>query len=246
MRLFRHILTTSFVFVGLALQATLPVWADVNVTATQIEQQVRAYLQKSTPLESKDCTLFIEPLKLPTGDITLKGDHVDFFFTDSRVTPLAFRTIVHITMSTEAETREIGIPVRMQIEKPVWVTTTFVKSHQPITATMVKQQRKRLDYDSEYAIDVTDDVTRYSSRTNLAPGMVLDDRRLEKTNVVKANEDVHLIMKVGNGVQLTVDAKALENGALGDKIHVSQRTHDHKLKIYTATVVNKDTVMVQR
>lgn len=220
-------------------------WADVTIEPETLEAKVREYVHQSTPIEDTDTTLDVEILKLPFGPITLKGDTVTFFLEDNRPSPIPYRTIVQVTMSTEGETRQIGIPIRTTLEKPVWVTKRLIRAKEAITRNDVELQRKRLDYDAGYALGSKEKIAQYQSRINLAPGTILDVRKIQAIPAVYRNDDVSMIMVVGNGVNVKVYGKALEDGAIGERIRVSRRLSNNKVQYHTAEVISKNTVQVR-
>ncbi len=240
---FLHLLLAGTLAV--LVQMVLPVWAEVTVTPEEIAEKVTKYIQDSTPVAGEETKLDVELLKLPFEPITLSGDQVTFLLSDSRPTPLTFRTIVQLTMTTESDSRQIGIPVKLALEKPVWVAKHLIPARQAITANDVILLKKRLEHDSSYALGANDPVGQYSSRINLPAGSVLDVRKLVKTPAVYRNSDVRLVLAMGNGVRINVYAKALENGVIGERIRVRQQLADHRPRIYTAEVIGKNTVLVR-
>jgi flagella basal body P-ring formation protein FlgA len=238
------LLFTALLAVGM-LWAAGTAWADVIVTPNMIEAQVKEYLQDFTPLEDSEATLYVECVRLPFEPITLNGEHVKFLFEDNRSNPLIFRTVLQVTMSTEAESRQIGIPVKIMVEKPVWVATHLIRAREALTAKDVMLQRKQMDYEAAYSLGAKDPITSYTSRVNIEPGSILDVRKLTETPAVYRNDDVHVIMSIGNGVNVNVYAKALEDGAVGKRIRVNQRLANGKNRIYMAEVIGRNTVIVK-
>lgn len=227
------------------LQLLLPVWAEVVVTPDDLEARVTQYLIESTPLDDSKATLHVELVRRPTVPIHLEGENLQILFDDSRTVPLTFRTVIQVTLSTSEDTKYIGVPVRLFVEKPVWVVKRLIRAKEPITLKDVVLQQKRMDYDAPYSLGAQDKVAAYTSRINIGPGSVLDIRKLSLTPAVYRNDDVHLILSMQSGVNVTVFGKALEDGAIGQRIRVRQRLANNKTKIYTAEVIDKNIVKVR-
>jgi flagella basal body P-ring formation protein FlgA len=237
-----HILTGLFIAI---LQMMLPVWAEITVTPEQIGEKVEAYLLENMPIDDPDAVPHVEIVKLPIAPIVLEGDTVAFMLDDSRSTPYTSRTIVQVTMSTEGESRRIGIPVRLSMEKPVWVANRLIQARESITRKDVILQTKRVDYGIVYSLGAKEDITAYTSKVNIPPGSVLDARKLVLTPAVYRNDNVQLVLAMGNGVQIKVSGKALEDGAIGKRIRVVQQMRDRKIKTYVGEVIDRNTVLVK-
>ncbi len=219
--------------------------ATVTVTPTEIEQKVLAYLAESTPLQDPQASLISECIHLPGSPLLLKGDQLNFFLEDSRSVSIPSRIIVQVTISTDEETRHVGVPVRISVEKPVWVTTRLVKAKEGLNHKDVVLQRKRLDTDLPYVLSASDEISQYTSRVNLAPGSILDVRKITQTPAVFRNDDVRITLAMGEDVQVSVYGKAMEDGAIGQRIRVSQITPERHRKIYNAKVIGKNSVRVE-
>lgn len=238
-------LLISGLFVAACSQAALS-WADVTVEPETLGEKVRQYVLESTPVENPEATLYVDVVRLPITALSLKGDTLNFAFTDSRNNAVPTgRTIVQVTVSTEAETRQIGIPVKLSIEKPVWVATKLIRAKEAITAKNATVQTKRLDHDELYSLDKKENLSGYLSRANISPGSILDSRKLDLIPAVSRNEDISIILASNNGVQIKVLGKALENGAMGKHIRVSQRLQNRKNRLYVGEVIGQNTVLVK-
>lgn len=238
----------ALIFSSLAVAAWLCIMpaakADVIVTPDFLQEKITHYFKETTPLTKPQASLQVEPVHLPQSAITLQGDHLKVLMNDSRSTPLTFRTVVEVTLSTERETRSIGIPVKLIVEEPVWIVSHLVNARQPISAKDVTVQRKRLEYDGAYALDTDENPTAYTAKVDLPPGSVLDMRKIYLTPAVFRNNQVRVIVTLANGIQISFYGKALEDGALGKQIRISQVLSNNTKKIYTGQVIDKNTVAV--
>lgn len=228
-----------------AWQMLLPVWADVTVTPELISEKVSAFVQESTVLEDPEAILHVDILRLPITPMALKGETLNFLFTDTRTTPYATRGIIQVTLTTEGETKQIGVPIRVSIEKPVWVSKKLIRAKEPLSLKNVTLQRKRLELEAPYSIGAKENITGYISRINIPPGSVLDVRKLKLSPAVTRNERVRMVMMLANGIKVSTYGIALETGAVGHKIRVSQGLENTKGRIYTAEIIDNNTVMVR-
>lgn len=227
----------------LALQAAG--WADATITPDQLETKVKAYLAETTPMETPDTTLHVELLWKPHQAITLRGEDLQVLLSDNRRIPLTSRSIVSVTLNTEVENRRLGIPVRLSVEKPVWVATRLIRAKDPIKPGDVVLKRMHLAEDSFYALTGEEHVTQYTSRINIPPGAYLDTRQVVMTPSIYRNDDVYVMLMMPNGVNIKIIGKALEDGIIGKRIRVSQKQANNKLKTYVGEVTTKNTVIVK-
>lgn len=224
----------------------VPALAQVQVTPAMLEAKVRSYLAETTPMDAKQGKLGVEIIRLPMAPFQLKGNTVQLMAEDSRPTPMTGRTIVQVLMSTEAETRRVGIPVRLTVEKPVWVAARLIRSGEPLSARNAVLQRKQITLDAaEDCLDTRSKLGNYQSRMNLSPGTVLETSKLKAIPAVHHNEEVHLVLAMQSGVQVSVLAKSLQDGAIGQKVRVSRKLNDNREKIYTGEVIDRNTVLVR-
>ncbi len=229
---------------ALASQLLPAALADVTVNPAVLENKIKAYLEETTPLNDPEAELYVEIIKMP-GHLTLRGEDVSISMEDNRTEAFTTRTIVQVTLSTEEESRQIGIPVRLAVEKPVWVSTKLIRARDPITSKDVTVQRKRMDFEAPFSLGAKERITAYTSRVNIAPGQIMDVRKLHLTPAVYRNDDVQLIISVGNGVNLKVYGKALEDGAIGKRIRVSREMPNHKTRVHVGEVINRNSVLVK-
>ncbi len=245
MKTFRRIKAILFTgLIALVLPLSTLAWAEVIITPQGIDAKVKDYILKTTPLDDPSASLHVKTLKTLSDPIVLNGDHVKFMFDDSRPVPLTFRTIVQVTISTDEETKNLGIPVQLSIERPVWVATHLIRARQPITLKDVMLQRKTLDLKSPYTLGKNDSIAAYTSQINITPGSILDIRTLKMTPAVYRNDDVRLILSMASGVKVSIYGKAMEDGAIGTKIRVEQRLSNNTLRAYNGEVIGRDVVQV--
>jgi flagella basal body P-ring formation protein FlgA len=218
--------------------------AAVIITPQALQKHVTEYVLKNTPLAEQAGTLSVECLHVP-GMQTLKGTEVKWLIKDTRNTVFSPRFLVQVVLSTEAETRQFGLPVKLLLEKPVWVTTDFVRAKETMTLGKVMQQSKILSDDALYAVATSKDPALYTTLVNLAPGTILDERNLIHTPLVNQNQEVYVILSMNSGVQIKVSGRALQNGGIGDQVRVQRRMPNAETKTYIGEVVSNKTVLVK-
>ncbi|MCA9788782.1 MAG: flagellar basal body P-ring formation protein FlgA [Cyanobacteria bacterium HKST-UBA05] len=219
--------------------------ARVIVPPEAIAQRVKAYVQQTTELSSPDETLIVELIKLPDKPIELEGETLEVFVEDHRVTPIPWHTIVSVVFTTEAGREQIGVPIKVQVEKSVWVAKKLIRAKSALTHADVSQQRRRLGHEYDYAVAADETISEYATAINISPGQVLDIRQVKKKPAVANQQAVTILMKAHGGVNIKMSGTALQDGAVGDTIKVSQTTRDHKTKIYTGQVIKNRLVLVK-
>ncbi len=221
-------------------------YASVTVMPKAIASRVKAYILASTPSpKEQNATVDVEVLNLPQLPVQLEGENLKWVLSDTRPTPLTPSTIVQVSLSTESDLRHIGIPVRIYIDRPVWVVKQLIMAHQPITPSDVTLERKRLTYEAPYVIGEKDNITAYSAQSNLAPGTILQSRQLFLTPAIFRNDQIRLVLVMASGVQVSVMARALEDGAIGKRIRVQEQLANNQYKVLTGQVVSHDTVVIR-
>jgi len=221
-------------------------YGDVTITPAQLSERVSQTLLEQTQAPGQTEAHWVaEILNLPSAPITLKGNSLQVFVNDSRTNPYATRTIAQVTLSTEAETRQIGIPVRLSVEQPVWVASRLIRAKQPLKAGDFIKQTKRLGPEAAWVIPTDTVPVGYTARINIMPGTILDNRQVNITPSVAQNDDITVVLRMNSGVQLTIQGKALENGVVGQRIKVRRTLENRKNKILTGQVIGKNQVLVE-
>ncbi|MEM0951578.1 MAG: flagellar basal body P-ring formation chaperone FlgA [Cyanobacteria bacterium P01_H01_bin.74] len=154
------------------------------------------------------------------------------------------RTIVRLTCSTPSgESREIGIPVEVKIEKPVWVVQTPISAQESIRREQFKLLKKSVALNYPYIAGNPFPFAKYAARVNLLPGQLLDIRKISIPPDVAYNNAVHITLRSAKGFEVTVPGIALADGKIGQQIKVKQTLFQHKY--YTGTVVSKNRIIVE-
>ncbi len=221
------------------------VYADVFLSPKALSEKIKNHIQSLVELPDPEASLEVEVLSIPTEALHLKGENLEILFEENQTAPSSSRTIVQLTLSTEAETRRIGVPVRLMVDKPVWVARQMIRAKEPLTLKNVMQQTKRLDYGHDNTLKAQDNILQYYSRMNISAGTILNANNVSLAPAVHANDEVKLIMALASGVNITLLGTAMETGPVGKKIRVKQELANRKVRILNAEVVGKDLVMVR-
>jgi flagella basal body P-ring formation protein FlgA len=234
------IVTGIFVVIGLLSVAH----ADVTVNPKMVETRVENYVRESTPLKDPAAVLYVDVTEESTEPIVLKGDNLNISMEDTRMNPMESRGIVQVTLTTDQDVRHIGVPVRISVEKPVWIAKCLIRPKETISAQNAVLQRKRLSDDALYSLGSQENVQNYTARTTIEPGSLLDLRKLTMIPAVYNNEEVRLVMNMESGVVISVEGKALEDGTIGKRIRVSRKLGDNKIRYYTGEVIGRNLVQI--
>lgn len=243
-----------FLTSSLLLLATL--WCGAAGEAAQISNDriasvVNAHVKQqlaSLNLTDSEANISVALLHLPTHilnfDTVENEKEIQIEASSSLASSYTNRTVIGLTLTTpDGHERKTGIPVHIQIKKPVWVVKSYVTANSPIHRSDVTLSTKVMGYSYPYVVGKTADPTRYVARVNLSPGQLLDTRKILIPPDVSYNSNVRIVLRSKDGMQITVPGIALANGEIGQKIKVRQTVFKHKY--YVATVVSKNKVLVE-
>lgn len=220
-------------------------WADAKVLlpSEALQERVKDYVLTSTDLPDTDSELIVEIIQPPPA-VSLEGHQINITLHDRRVTPIPYRALIEVVITTECDRTMLHVPVKVSVEKEVWVAKSLIRARTPISAKTVELQRRRLDHNHDYALPKSDDPQAWVAITNLQPGAMLDTRQIKPEPAVRSQQTVSILMKSGGGAAIRFLGKALQDGAVGDTVRVSQTDRDNKTKIYTGRVIKKQHVIV--
>lgn len=227
------------------LQIQQPALSSVIIPPEELGRRVIAYATESISATDPEASPEVEIVRLPSSPIVLQGDNVQFMLENSGTLPFTSRAIVRVTMSTEAETRTLGIPVRLFENRTVWVATRFIRAKEPITPSDAALQQRRMEYGAASALGPKENSTDYASRINITPGSILEPKKLRLIPAICRNDEIRMILAMKSGVNVTVQGKAMEDGVVGKRIRVSQRTGNNKTKTYIGEVISRNTVLIR-
>jgi len=232
------------------LQTTLAFSAEVTVA--QLESLVTQYVKdkvkvyQGTKSSSKEETISIKILGIAgapyhfadSSSIKMTCD------TYSWVSTWSDRGVVRVKMSdATGRSRDVGIPVQVVIQKPVWVVRNIVGSHAPLTMRDLSLESRDVSANYGYVAGESLDLSQYVARVNLLPGEWLDIRKLEIPPAVRYNDNIHIVMLGPNGMELNVPGVALADGQIGQTIRVRQAQFQRK--DYVGKIIAKNQVQVE-
>lgn len=153
------------------------------------------------------------------------------------------RAIVRVRMSANGHEREIGVPVAISVNKPVWVVKNTIGAGQPLQLSDFEVQTRKVSHTYAYAIGAEQPIGLYVARINLHPDQVLDKRMIQIPPDVRYNDEVRILMTNRNGMTVTIPGIALGNAQIGGSVRVRQSLYQRKY--YTAKVIDKKRVLVE-
>jgi flagella basal body P-ring formation protein FlgA len=220
------------------------------VERAAIEDVVTAHVlavAEEKDLLGEDGLLSVDVLQIPgwpfefkdaetPEDITLSASsHLEMYF--------ASQALVRVKMEDPTgRVREIGVPVRVAISKPVWVSKTVVMPGQALSPKDFKLETKEITSGFDRLIGADFNLEKYAARVMLRPGQVLDAGHVVRPPAVQRNAVVTLIMRGANGMRIVVEGKSLEDGQIGQKVRV--KNHLNNQKYYTGKVIGENQVQV--
>ncbi len=223
----------------------------VELSATRIQQQVVAHVQEKlqTQINPADQPFVsVEVMSIPSTSLSFPQDtdaHAIKISTESNLGDMySERTIVRVHLeSPQGTRRDLGVPVHITVQKPVWVAKNAVMAQQPLRLSDFVLQTKDVSYIYRYAVGEETKLGDYVARINLQPGEVLDNRKIVIPPDVTYNAEVRILINSNNGMTLTVPGVAMANGRIGETIRVRQSIYQQKY--YSAKVIDKNRVLVE-
>jgi flagella basal body P-ring formation protein FlgA len=114
-----------------------------------------------------------------------------------------------------------GVPIKICLEKPVWVLQTPVATGEPITADNLVLTSRRTEQLQEARHWLAEKPGgAIVARMALAKGDLLDDRKLTEALTIAAQHPITLLVDAGNGVEIALNGISLQAGRLGQSIRV--------------------------
>lgn len=222
-----------------------------TVTESQIKEKVTAHVQnKLQTLVSKDDRQYvsIQILKVPSAPFEFPTAKTAEDVKISTESPLggvySERSVIRVQMTaTDGSSREIGVPVQITIQKPVWVIKTPINANEPISPMNLSLETRDVSHGYSYAVGKERNLNTYVARVNMRPGEVLDARKLTIPPDVTYNDTVQILITNDSGMTITVPGIAMSNGKIGEMIRVRQSVYERKY--YSAKVIDKNQVQVE-
>jgi flagella basal body P-ring formation protein FlgA len=222
-----------------------------EITATEIKQAVTAHVQeKLGTLIAKDDqqNVTVNIIQIPTGPFhfpdakTIKD--VSITASSSLGDTYSERAVIRLHMESPGGiSRDIGIPVKISIKKPVWVVKNIINANEPLSISNFTLQVRDVSHGYSYLVGQERNLSNYVARVGLRPGEILDARKIVIPPDVTYNDEVRILISNSNGMTISVPGIALSNGRIGEIIRVRQSVFQRKS--YSAKVIDKNQVLVE-
>ena len=155
------------------------------------------------------------------------------------------RLVVRVSLASPGgEHRDIGVPVKITVNRPVWVVKHPVASGAHLRPSDFELQVRDVSQDLAHVAGPELNMNNYIARVNLASGQMLDTRRIQLPPDVRRNDDVLIVLTNGRGMDISVMGEAMTDANIGDTVRV-RHGEARTRKYYTATVVGKNRVQVE-
>jgi flagella basal body P-ring formation protein FlgA len=223
----------------------------VVLTEGQIKDKVVAHVQEKVaqvvdPADVKN--IHVSIIRVPAAPFDFPAaktlEEIKVSLTSRLGETYSPRGIVQVSLQDgQGHQREIGVPVHIIIQKPVWVVKNVVNAHEPLRAADFSLQSKEVSNIYSYAVGANRNLGSYQARVNLRPGDILDARKIVIPPDVTYNSPVRIFISNGDGMTVTVPGIALANGKIGETIRVRQAVFQRK--DYSAKIVDKNKVLVE-
>jgi flagella basal body P-ring formation protein FlgA len=217
------------------------------------------HVKQTVPQQPGD-RLDVEVLGLPFGDIELgqksasetdRPGAIECKVSSDLSNRFASRSIVRISLSeTESgQRREVGVPVRIRIFRPVWVAKSAIPAQTVLSPSQFKQESR--DISQAYQTMIPTDLAamnlnQYKARVSIRPGAMLDARQIARVPDIQRMADVRIVLTNQQGMAISVIGEALQDGLVGDSIRVRYRSANAiRPKEYMGKVVSKNRVIVE-
>lgn len=245
----------SLISASLLLSGYVAVFAQpshaAEVTGEQIKQAVTKHVQeKLGTLIAKDDqhNVTVNIIQIPTGPFSFPDakttKEVSITTASSLGDTYSERAVVRLHMeSPSGISRDVGVPVKITIKKPVWVVKNIVNANEPLSMANFSLQVRDVSHGYAYLVGQERSLSSYVARVGLRPGEILDARKIVIPPDVTYNDEVRILISNSNGMTISVPGIALANGRIGEIIRVRQSVFQHKY--YSAKIIDKNQVLVE-
>ena len=235
-------LITTTVYAQAASSAKNTSMVTVNPAALnkQIELFSIQEKKKTVAINNTKDVWSVDNLKPVLKAICLKGSKLDIRMQLANNYPSAMRNIVNVTLKTDSEVRKLAFPIAMQLEREVWVIKNYVSARTPLRKSDFTLENRNIKDDPSFYLGSESNPSQWMARINLSPGTILDRRQVETKPTIYQNDQIHLLIHLSGGINITVQATALQNGAIGDRIRIRRWITPQHATYYIATVTGQN------
>ena len=152
--------------------------------------------------------------------------------------PVSYRRVT-VKDSKGNIVKTFPLNIQIQIYKEVLVALENIPYGKSVDNSNTKLERKEISkiYDNILTYLPDDSI----SSKNIVKGSAIQKNALKKKAIIVKNQNVDIEF-IGNGIQITLRGKALNEGAMGDLINVRSEKYN---KIYSARVDSNSKVTVR-
>jgi flagella basal body P-ring formation protein FlgA len=238
----RHLLNLSFILLGLSLLHSAHA---ASVTPEQVQQAAEAHIRQQVPVCAGGQLNLEWPKPVSPALLNLPNSQSIQLTASSSLGQFpSANTIIRVTLQgNNGEQRTLSLPVHLHLSRPVYVSSAPLNAGQSLSPTNTKLEQQELSQGLAYQLPVNLDLSHYHARIQLRAGQVLDSRNIAQTPDVRLQQEVRILLKMQNGACISVAGKALENGFIGQSIHVRQLAFQKKS--YLAKVQGAGQVLVE-
>lgn len=243
---------SASIFLGLLLAAggLMPCAKAVSVPEELIRQKVAAFaLEKVGALVNQNDrkNVTVDVLKVSTAALDFpkveKADQIKIDLASPLENQYSERSIVRVRLQDpQGNAREIGVPVRVVIQKAIWVVKNPIDARTPLKVSDFTLETRNVSANYPYAVGRERDLGQYMTRVGMQAGEMLDARKLVMPPDVTANSDVRILLTSENGMTISVPGIAMSDGRVGQNIRVRQAVYQRKT--FTARIIDKNRVQV--
>lgn len=182
----------------------------------------------------------VEVTSLPYKTIEVPDGKVNII-TNINLQHFSPLTVARVEILVNGEkVRSFGAPIKLSVYDKVWVAQDVINRGKSLSSSNLTLEKKELGLMAENA--AREDFSPYNSfvKKTFKPGDIIDTRYVEQIPLIIKNNPVSVVFK-SSEITITMSAKALDNGKIGDYIRV--RNNKYK-KDYIGKVISANTVLV--
>lgn len=234
----KSVVKTVLIFSLIVLSSTCAFSAVLTQEklTTSIEKQVISKLSKkvSGEIEAKALMLPVDGLTIPDGKLEIKVDLDNNNFAPKKYTM--------VTINVDGQkARKFPVPVALTLQQNVWVAADSIEKDKTLNEANITLEKK--DITNNYALVVGADknLADYVASRPIRAGEIIDKRCAAPKPDVFKNSIVSTIFDTG-GVNVAIDATAMQNGVIGDSIRVRSEKYN---KFYMGQIIGQNKVLVK-
>lgn len=208
----------------------------ISFSSSDVQRTIISYLEQHYPLQSGQYICDASAVNIP-ANCGYDSVAVDGFGKDNP------RGLVVAKLSYFSDGKPVSkasVSVRIGILKPVLVTTSIIKSNELISPDKVTFETRDIAAAGELPLSELTQLNNMVAAHYIPAGRALTNSMLMIPPTMRVGDKVTIKYTRGP-LLLTADGVARENGAIGNRIKV---TNSLSRKIITAVVVNATTVAI--